>query len=92
MLKMDQYDTAIPLMYRMIKVMVLLKKPDYVRVMLLNAHVLSYQKRKQTFFHTMISNNPGCLSEEAGEMSFAVLGRLIGNDSHKSDFQHMSDY
>ena len=89
-LSLDNYKISMQAYYKMFKVMVCLGSRTYIRNLIANSLILLYHNSNKTFFHTMITNNIACLNEEAGEASFAALGRAVLTSNQKSKFESMN--
>ena len=92
-LKCDSGKFVLQRLLPLIKLFVMLKRnssDSYIQSILAQMMVLYHQKKYNMPAFKLFTNNFSLFNEESGEMSFAVLGRMVHGNATKKDIDHMS--
>jgi hypothetical protein len=91
-LKLDDGPVMLKHLMRTIKLLILLARGrgnTYVRACILQCLILLYQRKHNTVAWRMFMANMSVFNEEAGEMSFSMLGRAMVGDTIVRKFEHL---
>jgi hypothetical protein len=91
-LKLDDGPVMLKHLMRTIKLLILLARGranTYVRACILQCLILLYQRKHNTVAWRMFMANMSVFNEEAGEMSFSMLGRAVLGDTITRKFEHL---
>ena len=75
-------------MMMMMKIIVCLRSPHYVKGLMLNALIIKYQEVNVLGPHLMFEQRCSTFNEEAGEILLSVLARVTKGDSNMHDIDH----
>ena len=96
MLKLDDGKLAAKQTMRMLHLLVLLCKADrsrvYVQAVLMQCLLLRYQRKRKLPVWTMFKHSFATFNEEAGEISFSMLGRSVRSDTGLDFLAHCQKY
>ena len=92
-LKLDDVTLGLRAMVRLLNLLIMLargKGHAYIRAMILHLLVVFRDRRLDMPAWQIASHGLSAYNEEAGELSFSVLGRACLGDTKRSDFDHLS--
>ena len=90
MIQLNKYDSMVTQLLVMLKVMVSLRSPHYIKGVLMNMLIFTHQKKHMLAPYRMFAQQCSSFNEEAGEISLSVLNRVSRSNPNVHDIQHCS--
>ena len=91
-LRIDSGLLAMRMLFKLTRLVMCLERTyrTYQKAMLMQLLILMYQQKEDLPSWQMFEQSVSVFNEEAGEMSFSVLSRVVLGDNLKMKFEHMN--